>query len=103
MSENIQIAFNITRGEQIELENICTEEGKSFHDYFMGMHKEHMGDLRKFSKSDLDKAVKDALSKSKSQNDEIAEEDLDEEQPLDVEEEPVYVSPKKKGRPKKDY
>jgi hypothetical protein len=103
MNENIKIAFPVTREEHIEIENISSSEGKSFNEYFMGLHREHMGDIRKFSKADMDLAVKQALDKSKGKKQEVEEDAEETESPSEAEEKPTSNPFKKKGRPKKQY
>lgn len=38
----VNLVIEITHKEQLQIENICTEQNKSFTDYFMGLHRNYI-------------------------------------------------------------
>lgn len=60
----VNLVIEITHKEQLQIENICTEQNKSFTDYFMGLHRNYIEipkqvseDSKTFVKNDFAKKI----------------------------------------------
>ena len=58
----VNLVIEITHKEHLQIENICTEQNKSFTDYFMGLHRNYI-EIPKEVKEDLNIAPKNDVRK----------------------------------------